>query len=181
MKAQILGKRLKEEEWQYRLAHQYQENQSLEKQGQNLLVSKTPDLSWALAVYNEELRSLSDLATAHRTRIIFLTVPLKWSNKLDLLAERQLWGTEWRPWIGVYHEQHALVEGIRMYNQELLSVCSLGKAECIDLASEVSLNREQLFTDFLPEEKAQRLAEVIGGYLSQTGISSQKRLLNEHP
>jgi len=98
-----------------------------------------PDMSSALDEYRRNINFIIDEAQKRSIRIILVTQPVLWRDKLPKELDDLLWfggiGNFQAESGKIYYSAGALHNGIILYNEVLLEVCRERAVEYIDLAS----------------------------------------------
>jgi len=127
-----------------------------------------PDIGPGLEEFARNIGTIADLAEAYSLRLIVLTQPSLW--RPDLTDEEQQ--LLWFGWVGEtsrFYSASALAEGIRLYNQKLMSVCHEREIECVDLASRLPKSTAAFYDDVHFNESGSRhVAESVAGYVTGT-------------
>ena len=129
-----------------------------------------PDLSSALEEYSRNLNTIIDLAGARHARTIFMTQPTMWRPGLPKeLSDLLLFGGVGSSHSESGHEYYsleALSEGMRMYNETLISVCQARNVECVDLASLLPQDATVFYDDCHFNESGSRgVAKILAEYI----------------
>jgi hypothetical protein len=136
----------------------------------NDIVDDLPDLTSALGEFRQNLNAIIDMANAKQIRLLFLTQPTMW--KADMTEEeKDLLCLGWLGSMksGRCYSPKALMDGMRQYNDVLISVCQLRGIEYIDLARILS-NDATLFYDdcHFNDNGCTITASIISDYLSES-------------
>lgn len=97
-----------------------------------------PDLAPGLEDYGRNINRIIDVAQQKSVRVIFMTQPTMWRPGLP----KELASLLWFGGIGdfqaetgkPYYSAEALADGMRKYNELLLSICRQRNVECVDLS-----------------------------------------------
>lgn len=130
-----------------------------------LIETKLPDLEPNLAVFEDNINQMIDLAKSRAIRIVFLTQPYLWSQNLTSEEAGLLWFgyTEDKK---KYYSIGALIEGLNKFNLRLRQVCKKRNVECIDLEGLIPSNTGFFYDDVhFNEDGCRRVAGIISEYL----------------
>jgi lysophospholipase L1-like esterase len=128
------------------------------------LVDTPPLLDSGLAEYARNIRGIVAEARRRATRLVLLTQPSIWSERMPASDQALLWWG-WRP-DGVYYTTGVLATAMASYNRRLLETCMLLAVECIDLAARVPRTSEFFFDDIhFTDAGARRVAAELAAEL----------------
>lgn len=125
-----------------------------------------PDLSSALAVYQENILLTADLCRRKGIRPVFLTQPVLWQGGENHKHERLLWMNMASNDNRVFYSEAALERGIRMFNEALMEVCDTYSLDCMDLSAVLPKTTAVFYDDMHFNESgaaltAGRIAELL--------------------
>ena len=129
-----------------------------------------PDLTSALEEYTLNITEIVELAKKDDIRLIFLTQPVLWHNKMTKEEKEALiigfLGDPFAQKGPTYYNAEALAEGMKLYNIKLKQICQQLNVECIDLTSEIPQNLQVFYDDcHFTELGAELVANVVVGHL----------------
>lgn len=133
-------------------------------------IDDLPNMSSALAEYERNLNTIVDEALKRKVRIILVTQPSLYKEKMSQDERDLLWlggngnlrsGTE----TGFYSAE-ALMRGMKMYNSVILKICRERQVDCIDAAVKIPKSNAALYDGVHFNENGARLvAGLISDYL----------------
>jgi len=130
------------------------------------ICNSLPDLSVNLAIFENNINEMIELAQRRSIRIIFLTQPYLWNNNLTADEKDLLW-------FGFtadnkkYYSIEALANGLRKFNSRLIEVCKRRKIECIDLENYIPQDTTAFYDDVhFNESGCVKVADIVAGYLT---------------
>jgi lysophospholipase L1-like esterase len=143
------------------------------------IINTLPDLSPALKEYVINVNALIDIAKKNNVRIVFMTQPTLWRAGLSPELRDLLWVGgigDYQVNAGCdYYSIEALAEGMKMYNDQLLSICRSRNVECIDLAARLPKDTSVFYDDcHFNEAGAAQVADVLSQYLLKKRIISNQ-------
>jgi lysophospholipase L1-like esterase len=134
------------------------------------ILEEPPDLGPALKEYATNLDRIVGLARAQSIRLVLMTQPTLWRADLDRSAQESLWlggiGDFQLQSGEPYYSAAVLAEVMRRFNDVLLDVCRVDRAECFDLAARIPKDTTVFYDDVhFTEHGAQVVAEEVATYL----------------
>jgi lysophospholipase L1-like esterase len=131
-------------------------------------VDSLPPLEGPLAEYRRNLQTMADLASANRVRLVLVTSPSLWRERMPDAEAVDLWmgwlGPDWQGASG-YFTTGALARAMAAFNQALLGVCRDREIECVDAASKMPRDTAMFYDDVhFTEAGARRLAGVLAAH-----------------
>ena len=131
------------------------------------LVDALPDLNANLAEYRKNLNELVDRAHAYGARLMFLTQPTLWQDKMEepelhrLLAGGLGPNNEWCEQKR-YFSPAALARAMSLFNDMTLETCAARGLRCIDLARELPKKAVYFYDDMhFSELGARTVGEIV--------------------
>ncbi len=133
-------------------------------------IETLPDLTPGIKAYITGVLKIKALAGG-RTRVIFLTHPALWSERMDAQMEARLWfggkGIFIIEQTPEYYSSSALKRGMDIYNNALLDLGRTGQVEVIDIAAKMNGNPDFFYDDVhLTEAGAAAFAKILASHLS---------------
>jgi len=137
-----------------------------------------PALDQAIADYTENLTDLAHIARANRQRLVFLTQPVLWNDRLSAEEEGRLWlggvGNFMDAQVNTYYTARVLRAAMDRFNRAMLDVCAKEGVECVDLSAEMSGNPAYFYDDVhYNEAGARAVAEILARHLRATEAKSR--------
>jgi hypothetical protein len=131
-------------------------------------IDSLPSLTAPLIEYRRNLNAMADLASAAGVRLVFLTQPSAWRDRMSDVEEHQLWLGS-LPTDGVsaraYLTTRALASAMARYNETLLAVCRLRGLACVDAANLLPHDLTDMYDEVHFNEQGSRLlARVLAEY-----------------
>jgi hypothetical protein len=138
-------------------------------------MDELPDMTQNLSDYAHNLNTIVDLAQAKSVRLIFMTQPSLYKEKMTPEEDALIWGgalentgkTESMPdQANTYYTTGATARGMKKYNHTLLQVCQVRHVECVDLASALPQDTTIFYSDVhYHENGSKQVANVLAQYL----------------
>lgn len=115
------------------------------------LIDELPDLTAATATYRKNLETFVDLVRARSIRPLLVTQPALWHEGMSAEDEKLLWMGGKGDFLAQdglpYFTPRVLAQGLRRFNETMLSVCRERKVECFDLASRIPSDTTFFYDD----------------------------------
>ena len=124
-----------------------------------------PDLSSSLFEFTNNINAVIDTTQAHGVRLIIMTQPSMW--RLDLSPDEEALLAAGRgPRSEYYYSTKALIEGIALYNNRLLEICTERQVECLDLAQKLPKDTTVFYDDVhFNETGSAQVAKIVAEYI----------------
>lgn len=134
--------------------------------------NQLPDLTTSLVEYRKNLLEMVSYAKKHHIRLVLVTQPTIWKKDLPPDLRALLWfgesGVSKNGMLPAYYSVEALADGMQVYNDAMLEVCTSTATECVDLASMVQKDTTTFFDDcHFNYSGSEKVAEILATYLIQ--------------
>ena len=125
-----------------------------------------------LLEYRRNIEKIIDITNAHKIRLVLLTQPVIWDPEHSGAYDELLWmggvGDFTTGQSDTYYSVKVLADAMHRYNQELLSICSERKLDCINLAALLPKDTTTFYDDVhFNESGAQKVAELVSQHILQ--------------
>ncbi len=130
-------------------------------------IEQMPDLQTGLESFSNGTLMIQELVnTSAKTKVIFLTQPFLWRERMPQELEQLLWyggkGFFFSDPNPEFYSTSVLHRSASAYNAATLTLRKAGKIAAIDLSAEISENEENFFDDVhLTEKGSERIAEIL--------------------
>ncbi|AXG69447.1 GDSL-like lipase/acylhydrolase family protein [Kordia sp. SMS9] len=132
---------------------------------QSKIIEELPDLTAGLARYEENIKTMIQLAKSKNIRLVFVTQATMWKPNLEPQYE-ELMITSGFENNEAFYSTTALYGGMELFNQRLKTVCAQQNVPCIDL--QLPKTTESFYDDFhFNESGAELTSEQIAGKLKR--------------
>jgi lysophospholipase L1-like esterase len=149
-------------------------------------IDETPDLSNAVAQYEQNLRTLASLITKAGARPVFVTSPTLWQKKVAPAEDRLIYmggrgnPAHWKP-DTPWYSPGALAHMLNLYNEATLRVCTALSLQCVDLAAAIPKTATYFYDDVhFSEAGAHLAAETIAAHLKLDRAATSDTQLRPH-
>jgi lysophospholipase L1-like esterase len=132
-------------------------------------IESLPPLDQPLFEYRRNLNAMADLVAAQGARLVLVTQPSVWRDRMTDAEQRRLWfgwlGADWSS-SQAYFTPSALARAMAAYNRALLDVCRRRGLDCID-PSDVLPRDSTVFLDdvHFTELGSRLLAQTLAAHL----------------
>jgi len=128
----------------------------LQRQNTKTWIDSAPPLDAPLIEYRRNLNAMADLAAAARVRLVLVTQPSAWRERMSdaeehLLLMGSMAGGQ------AYFTARVLSHAMARYNETLLEVCRVRGLECVDAARLIPKDTTALYDDVHFNDHGSRL------------------------
>jgi len=136
------------------------------------IVDTMPALDSSLCDFQKNTTAIIDMVKAKRKRVVFLTQPVSWDEKMPIAQQKLCWfgwiGKNQNENSGRYYSFSHLKQSMDKYNTLLKEICAANDVECIAIESMLEKDTTTFYDDcHFNESGANKAAKIVSVYMNR--------------